>query len=71
MTYEMKSRLFQAALVVAGALLGTGGTIGTQKALSSNVPTPQAQITREIINVTPKCPEVKCPDVYLDGRHCR
>lgn len=50
--------IIKAALVAAGVLLGTGGTLGTQKVISS--PT-----EAKIIQITPECPRI--PDVYLDG----
>lgn len=64
--------LSKAVLVAVGALLGTGGTLGTQTALSSNTEAP-AQSKVQILQVEPKCPIVKvsCPDVYIGKEKLR
>ena len=52
--------IIKAAFVAAGILLGTGGTLGTQKVISSPTTAPA-----QIIQIKPDCPRI--PDVYLDG----
>jgi len=52
----------KAIFLVGGILVGTGGTIGAQRASQPAVAPLKPQIIREVVQIKPDCPAI-----FLDG----